>query len=77
MTDELFVDRWASLTTDDARGALLRSMGVRLYATPTGSSDAKLALRQVQNGDARHWTDIVRERTDEDVRTFDAESETA
>jgi hypothetical protein len=77
MTDELFTDRWASLTTDDARGALLRSMGVRLYATPTGSSDAKLALRQVRNGDARHWTGIARERTDEDVRALDEEPDRA
>jgi DNA invertase Pin-like site-specific DNA recombinase len=77
MTDELFTDRWASLTADAERGALLRSMGVRLYATPTGNSDAKLALRQVRNGDARHWTDIAREWTDADIEQFEARSETA
>ena len=34
MTDELFTEQWESLETDAERGALLRSMGVRLYATP-------------------------------------------
>jgi len=73
MTDELFADRWASLTTDDERGALLRKMGVRLYVTPTGRSDAELALRQVWNGDARHWADVAREWTDADVEAFEAD----
>jgi DNA invertase Pin-like site-specific DNA recombinase len=73
MTDELFTDRWASLTTDAERGALLRKMGVRLYATPTGNSDAKLALRQIRNGDTRHWTEIVSEWTDADIEQFEAE----
>ena len=77
MTDELFSDQWASLTTDAERGALLRSMGVRLYATPTGNSDAKLMLRQVRNGDTRHWTDIVRGWTDADIEQFETDSETA
>ena len=73
MTDELFTDRWASLTTDDARGALLRSMGIRLYATPTGNSDAKLRLQQ----GSRHWADVAREWTDADIEQFKTESETA
>jgi hypothetical protein len=51
-------------------------MGIRLYATPTGSSDAKLVLRQVRNGDARHWTDIAREWTDADVEQFETGSKT-
>jgi len=52
-------------------------MGVRLYATPTGNSDAELALRQVGNGDTRYWTDIVREWTDADIGEFGAGSEPA
>ncbi len=58
MTDELFTERWASLATDAERGALLQLMGIRLYATPTGGSDAKLVLRQ---GD-RHWNELVDQR---------------
>ena len=67
MTDELFVDRWASLTTDAERGALLRKMGVRLYATPTGRSDAELRLQQ----GSKHWADVARSWTDADVEQFE------
>jgi DNA invertase Pin-like site-specific DNA recombinase len=77
MTDELFTERWASLATDEDRGALLRKMGVRLYIAPTGRSDATVVLRQVWNGGTRHWADIVREWTDADIEQFEAESGTA
>jgi hypothetical protein len=68
MTDELFTDRWACLTADVERGALLRSMGIRLYAVSTGKSDAML---RVQQGD-KHWADVAREWTDADVEQFEA-----
>jgi len=77
MTDELFTERWASLATDEDRGALLRKMGVRLYIAPTGRSDATAVLRQVWKGGTRHWADIVREWTDADIEQFEAESGTA
>ena len=76
MTDELFTGRWSSLATDEDRGALLRKMGVRLYVTPTGRSDATVMLRQVWNGDTRHWADIMRKWTDVDIEHFEAESGT-
>jgi DNA invertase Pin-like site-specific DNA recombinase len=59
MTGELFTDRWASLTTDAGRAALLRSMGIRLYATPTGKSNATLRLQQ----GGRHWTQLEQLQT--------------
>jgi site-specific DNA recombinase len=67
-TDELFTDRWASLETDHDRGALLRKMGIRLYAMPTGNSDAKLRLQQGE----KHWADVARGWTDSDVEQFEA-----
>lgn len=67
LTDELFVDRWVSLTTDAERGALLRKMGVRLYATPTGRSDAELRLQQ----GSKHWADVARSWSDEDIEQFE------
>jgi site-specific DNA recombinase len=51
MTDELFTDRWLSLETDRERGDLLRKMSIRLYATPTGKSNARLRLQQ----GSKHW----------------------
>ena len=77
MTDQLFTGRWSSLATDEERGALLRKMGVRLYVTPTGRSDATVILRHVWNGDMTHWADIVRKWTDADIAHFEAESGTA
>lgn len=41
-TDELVTERWQSLPTDNKRGALLRKIGIRLYVTPVGGSDAVL-----------------------------------
>jgi hypothetical protein len=73
MTDELFTDRWASLATDEDRGALLRKMGVRLYVTPAGRSDATVVLRQAWNGDTRHWADAAREWTDLDIEQSETE----
>jgi DNA invertase Pin-like site-specific DNA recombinase len=67
MTDELATDRWASLETDHDRGALLRSMGFRLYAMPIGKSNVRLRLQQ----GSRHWADVAREWTDADVEQFE------
>ena len=68
-TAELFTDRWLSLETDHERGALLRSMGIRIMARKAGPAQTRIRLQQ---GD-KHWTDIVRAWTDEDVRALDEE----
>jgi site-specific DNA recombinase len=72
-TAELFTDRWLSLETDHERGALLRSMGIRIMARKAGPARTQIRLQQ---GD-KHWADVVREWTDADVEQFEAGSETA
>jgi hypothetical protein len=66
-------DRWLSLETDHERGALLRSMGIRIMARKAGPGKARIRLQQ---GD-KHWTDVVSEWTDADIEQFEADSETA
>jgi hypothetical protein len=73
MSHDLFCDRWASLETDHERGALLRKMGVRLIVSKDTTGKARLRLQQGE----RHWADVAREWTDEDVEQFEAESEIA
>ncbi len=51
------------------RGALLRSMGIRIMARKAGPAQTRIRLQQ---GD-KYWPDIVREWTDEDVRALDEE----
>jgi site-specific DNA recombinase len=63
-TTELLTDRWLSLTADDERGAMLRSMRIRIMARKSGPGTTHIRLQQ---GD-RHWADAAREWTDEDVR---------
>ena len=72
-TAELLTDRWLSLETDHERGALLRSMGIRIMARKAGPAQTKIRLQQ---GD-KHWADVAREWTDADVEQFESESETA
>jgi hypothetical protein len=72
-TTELMTDRWLSLETDHERGALLRSMGIRIMARKAGPAQTRIRLQQ---GD-KHWTDIVRAWTDEDVRALDEEPDRA
>ncbi len=68
MSDDLFRDRWASLETDDERGALLRKMGVRLLAWKDATGSVRLRLQQ----GSKHWADVAREWTDADVEAFEA-----
>ena len=72
-TAELFTDRWLSLETDHERGALLRSMGIRIMARKAGPARTRIRLQQGE----KHWTDIVRAWTDEDVRVLDEEPDRA
>jgi hypothetical protein len=72
-TGELLTDRWLSLETDHERGALLRSMGIRIMARKAGPAQTKIRL---QHGD-KHWADVAREWTDADIEQFESESETA
>ena len=72
-TAELLTDRWLSLETDHERGALLRSLGIRIMARKAGPDQTRIRLQQ---GD-KHWPDIVREWTDEDVRALDEEPDRA
>jgi site-specific DNA recombinase len=73
MSDDLFRDRWATLETDQERGALLRKMGVRLVVSKDATGKARLRLQQ---GD-KHWADVAGSWTDEDVEQFEAEPESA
>jgi hypothetical protein len=73
MSDDLFRDRWASLETDQERGALLRKMGVRLVVLKDATGKARLRLQQ---GD-KHWSDVARSWTDADVEQFEAKPEIA
>jgi hypothetical protein len=66
-TTELITDRWLSLTSDHDRGALLRSMRIRIMARKASPGKVRIRLQQ---GD-KHWTDVVSEWTDEDVRALD------
>jgi hypothetical protein len=70
-TAELLTDRWLSLSSDHDRGALLRSMRVRVIAKK--ASPGKVHIR-LQQGD-KHWADVARSWTDEDVEQFEAETE--
>ena len=72
-TTELLTNRWLSLSSDHDRGALLRSMGIRIMARKNGPGKARIRL---QHG-AKHWADVAREWTDADVEQFEAGSETA
>ena len=72
-TGELFTDRWLSLETDHERGALLRSMGIRIMARKAGPAQTKIRLQQ----GGKHWTDVVSEWTDADIEQFEAGSEMA
>jgi hypothetical protein len=72
-TTELMTDRWLSLETDHERGALLRSMGVRIMARKAGPAQTRIRLQQ----GSRHWADVVREWTDEDVRALHEEPDRA
>jgi DNA invertase Pin-like site-specific DNA recombinase len=65
-TDISLADLWLSQPDDHARGALLRRMGYRIYVRPDGRGKAKIRLRQVRNGDTRHWSEMV-----EDLDDFD------
>jgi DNA invertase Pin-like site-specific DNA recombinase len=73
MSDELVTDRWLSLGTDYERGALLRSMGIRIMARKAGPAQTKIRLQQGR----KHWADAAREWTDAHVEQFESESETA
>ena len=73
ITEELMTDRWLSLSNDHDRGALLRSMGIRIMARKTGPGKVRIRLQQ----GSRHWADIAREWTDEDVRAMEAETDMA
>lgn len=53
LSDERFADRWHGLDNDRDRGALLRRMGVSIYAEPRGRGRARLILRQGPGG--RDW----------------------
>ena len=66
-------DRWLSLETDHERGALLRSMRIRIMARKASPGKVRIRLQQ---GD-KHWADVVREWTDADIEQFEAGSETA
>ncbi len=72
-TAELFTDRWLSLETDHERGALLRSMRIRIMARKAGPARTRIYLQQ----GSRHWADVAREWTDEDVRALDEEPDRA
>ena len=69
ITEELMTDRWLSLETDHERGALLRSMGIRIMARKAGPAQTRIRLQQ----GSRHWADVAREWTDEDVEHSRAE----
>ena len=71
-TTELMTDRWLSLETDHERGALLRSMRIRIMARKASPGKVRIRLQQ---GD-KHWTDVVSEWTDADIEQFEAGSET-
>ncbi len=71
-TTELMTDRWLSLETDHERGALLRSMRIRIMARKASPGKVRIRLQQ---GD-KHRTDVVSEWTDADVEQFEAGSET-
>ena len=68
LSDDLFRDRWASLGTDHHRGALLRSMNVSLFVFKDADGRARLRLQQ----GSKHWADIARSWTDEDIRDMEA-----
>ncbi len=72
-TEELMTDRWLSLSSDHDRGALLRSMRIRIMARKASPGKVRIRLQQ---GD-KHWTDVAREWTDADVEQFETEPETA
>jgi site-specific DNA recombinase len=72
-TAELLTERWLSLETDHERGALLRSMSIRIMARKAGPAQTKIRLQQ----GGKHWADVAREWTDADVEQFETESETA
>ena len=67
ITEELLTDRWLSLETDHERGALLRSMGIRIMARKAGPAQTRIRLQQ----GSRHWADVAREWTDADVEEFE------
>ncbi len=46
LSDELFSERWESLESDRERGALLRRMGVRLFAFEDRQGRVRLQLKQ-------------------------------
>jgi hypothetical protein len=73
MSDDLFRDRWAAMEGDIERGALLRKMGVRLVVSKDATGKARMGLQQ----GGRHWADVARSWTDEDVEQFETEPESA
>ena len=67
-TTELLTDRWLSLSTGHDRGALLRSMGIRIMARKSGPGKAHIRLQQ----GGKHWADVAREWTDANVMAMEA-----